>query len=694
MPRNARGQFVSASVENHADASTSDVVRQDTWSSALTGLGTSTYDKRLLHSFSGACLSYQEIARLWEKNGIACKAIEAESAEAFREGYELTMGSDGSHEELKEQIEEKLKDIGADDAIELAWQYKRAYGAGIILLGTKDSDRLDQNLDPRKVRSLEYLTVFEPMELTPEDPSGSLSDIGAPQYYRINASTSTLYAGANTSERVRERRPRVDSRIHASRLIVFQGVKTSRYLQSTNPLSQYYGTSVVDRFIDALRDTQLGFQGAGLLTVDVSQPVIKMQNLHQMVGKDEAKFKARMQALELSRSIARAILLDADKEAFERQTTQLGGIPELLDRLTINLAAHIDIPLSILYGYSPSSLGAPGDAELKLWYNKIRAIQRRKLAPIIERFSRMIMRTLRERKLPSKIGVNWFELERLNEKDRAEAHLNQARGDEIYLKYGVVAPDEMRKTRFTGTYSYETQINTKKPAPGYVAMLPKGVAGEGGTAPGGGAAGAPGAHVVTSYARRDPVKRDGLSDLEYARAKLEQARAAGASPEVIAAHEYVVAYEEEAERLEATLSDQDGAGQHVMFAGFEVCIENARGTKREWVDTDGTTGSTTMKYDYGYVVGTRGTDGDSVDVYLGPNPHAAWVYVVHQNSKASGFAKYDEDKAMLGFDSPNHARDAYLRQYDDERFFGGMTVLTVDEFRLKLFGEPGEKVTA
>lgn len=660
------------------------------------GLGDKNRDKRLATRFEGACLTYHEIARLWERDGLACKAIEAPSAEAFREGYEITIGKDGKFDDLKEEVEEKLEDIGADDAIELAWQYKRAYGAGIIFLGTNDPGKLDQKLDPDRVRSLDYLTVFEPLELIPEDPSEALASYGEPEYYTVNTSASTLYAGSRSTEtnRLRERRAPVGTRIHASRLITFQGIKTSRYLTSGNTISHYYGTSVVNRFYDALRDAAMGFAGAGHVAIDAAQPIIKIQNLRQLVAKDEAQFRKRMEALDMSRSLARAILLDAEKEEFAMQTTNLSGFPDILDRLGIYLSANIDIPLSVLLGYSPSSLGQPGEVELKLWYNKIRALQRRKFSRVLKKFARTIMRSLRQRKLPTRFGVEWFELERLNELQRAEARLNTARHDEIYLKYGTAHPDEIRNSRWTGRYSYETQIDSSKKAPGFVAPLP-GVSSEGSS---GGTskptAGNAVAHTVTGYARRNPTKRDAMSDLEYARAKLEKARAAGAPEHVIKAHEYVVAYEEEAEKLEAMLLDEDGGGQHVTFAGMQVCIESAKGSRREWIDTDGTTGSTTMKYDYGYIVGSRGTDGDSLDAYLGPSPSAEWVYIVHQQSKASGFTEYDEDKVMLGFDSPNHARDAYLRQYDDERFFGRMTVMSLDDFRLKMFAAPGEKVTA
>ncbi len=84
-----------------------------------------------------------------------------------------------------------------------------------------------------------------------------------------------------------------------------------------------------------------------------------------------------------------------------------------------------------------------------------------------------------------------------------------------------------------------------------------------------------------------------------------------------------------------------------------------------------------MRYDYGYIDGALGADGDSVDVYLGPDETAQWVYAVHQN-KVPDFTTYDEDKVMLGWSSADAARDAYVEQYDDPRFFGGMSMIPVE----------------
>lgn len=120
------------------------------------------------------------------------------------------------------------------------------------------------------------------------------------------------------------------------------------------------------------------------------------------------------------------------------------------------------------------------------------------------------------------------------------------------------------------------------------------------------------------------------------------------------------------------------------FQGLPISIENKKGSVRKWYDPhEKREGETKMNFDYGYIRGTLGTDGDHVDVYLGPVADAKTAYVVHQR-RAPNFKRFDEDKVMLGFASGTDAKQAYLKQYDDPRFFGNMTSLPMDKFKEKL----------
>jgi len=119
--------------------------------------------------------------------------------------------------------------------------------------------------------------------------------------------------------------------------------------------------------------------------------------------------------------------------------------------------------------------------------------------------------------------------------------------------------------------------------------------------------------------------------------------------------------------------------------GMDIAIENEKGSYRKWYDTfNKTEGKTLMKYAYGYMQGTLGVDGDKVDIYIGDNPKAEKVYVVHQ-MKTPNFKEFDEDKCMVGFDSAEDAKKAYLGQYNNPKFFGSMTEMSVEEFKKKAY---------
>lgn len=125
--------------------------------------------------------------------------------------------------------------------------------------------------------------------------------------------------------------------------------------------------------------------------------------------------------------------------------------------------------------------------------------------------------------------------------------------------------------------------------------------------------------------------------------------------------------------------------KRIKFAGMDISIENRKGSTRTWYDPNGKVrGSTLMKYDYGYIRRTEGTDGDHVDVYLGPHSDSDRVFIVNQK-KMPDFKEFDEQKVMLGFRSPAEAKAAYLKQYSDKRFFGSMIAMRMKDFKERVF---------
>ena len=103
---------------------------------------------------------------------------------------------------------------------------------------------------------------------------------------------------------------------------------------------------------------------------------------------------------------------------------------------------------------------------------------------------------------------------------------------------------------------------------------------------------------------------------------------------------------------------------HVKVAGFNISIEQPRGSVRSGTDANGKKWSVTMNNTYGYMTDNVGVDGDHLDVFLS-NDIDSWdqqnVYVVDQYNLDGTF---DEHKVMLGFNDRYEATDAYFSNYD------------------------------
>ena len=120
---------------------------------------------------------------------------------------------------------------------------------------------------------------------------------------------------------------------------------------------------------------------------------------------------------------------------------------------------------------------------------------------------------------------------------------------------------------------------------------------------------------------------------------------------------------------------------HVKIDGFDVTIEQPKGSVRSGVDASGKAWSQEMHNTYGYIRGTEGVDGDHIDVFLSDHLDSwnGMVYVVDQVNKDGSF---DEHKVMYGFDSEQEARDAYLSNYEEGwTGLGNITGVTRDEFK-------------
>jgi len=492
----------------------------DGWSSTLTGIGNAMMDKRMSSAFYAMRLSYFELIEMWLGDDLFTRAVETLPGEAFREGYELSIADDEDPEgELKHIVESKLRDLQVDQVLERAWQVERALGGAAVLLGVDDGQPLSAPLNPDRAKSFEWLQVLEPIQLVPstfyDDPNGP--KYGEPKLYMLTAMSpvtpsSGVPMGDTVGGGLQQRTLQIDTRlIHESRLIILGGIRVSRFQRHSIAAGGWWGESVIVRMYDIIRDFHNACAAAGLIVTDFSQAVMKMDGLVQIAarqGADNGELANRMRALNMGRSVARAILIDT-KEEFKRESVQISGLTDLLNWLASRVASVLDMPLTLLMGQSPKGLGNEGESDVRFYNDRVASLQARKVSPWLRRIITLVFKVLKKPE-PKRWDIEWRALWQMDDAETAEARLTMARADSLYAKMGALHLDEIRKSRWGGSkYSYETHVDLSKPAPGPIAPMgaahvPDGMRAQPGSLkPQGVGAGS---HGVSGYSRRNPQK--------------------------------------------------------------------------------------------------------------------------------------------------------------------------------------------
>jgi phage-related protein (TIGR01555 family) len=440
-------QNVDQPVEQRTDAEQ----RSDGWNSALSGFGMAQHDKRVGVTFSSDIIDWHTAMELWRGDDLATRIIETPPNEMLREGFELRVDDDDS-KSVSENIGDWWEGLNTIDRLWEGLTYERAYGGSGILMGVNDGRDMSEPLNLDTVRALDWLTTLEPRELSPiqyyTDPR--TPKFGQPSMYRLTA----ISPGVGELGSVKNALPPVVD-IHESRFVIFPGIRVSRQ-QYTGALGGW-GDSVLTRVWRVLRDFNMSWASAAVLLHDFAQAVFKMKGLAEAMALDKDQLiKNRIKAVEMSRSAIRAILMDAEEE-FERKQTPVSGMPELLDRFMYRMAAAADQPVTLLMGMSPAGMNATGASDLRFFYDRMAAGQRKKVKPAVRTITQILLRA--KTRVPKRWTIFFNPLWQPNELESAQARHTQAQTDTLYIQNGVISPEEIAVSRFAGDdYSFATSL--------------------------------------------------------------------------------------------------------------------------------------------------------------------------------------------------------------------------------------------
>uniref|UniRef100_A0A6H1ZM00 Anti-CBASS protein Acb1-like N-terminal domain-containing protein n=1 Tax=viral metagenome TaxID=1070528 RepID=A0A6H1ZM00_9ZZZZ len=386
-------------------------------------------------------------------NTYAQRICDALPDEATRRGWEITYGEqDRDEAEADDPIGDDLWRIGLKQALNRAGKLARKDGLAAIYLGVWDGQDTREPIDESRIVKITHCTLVERDQIQPATWQSDFTKpgFGEPETYQlipfsaVGASTPIVY-------------------VHRSRLLILEGKWIPPRLQAANA---YSPDSVLQRCWRLVQDFRRTEGDLGVLLRTYSQGTLTIPTLSQLLagGNTDAAL-SRLSLVATSRSVFGMALL-GEGEALNYVTRSVAGLSDLYDRLAQGLSATAEMPLTLLFGHSPSGLSTDDSAGRTYWYARVASYQQNELQPHIERTGRLLALAKQgpmKGKEPERWEVGWLPLTEPTEAERTDQRSKQATTDKTYWEMGVLSEKEIRESRFgSGQYSVETTLSEEE----------------------------------------------------------------------------------------------------------------------------------------------------------------------------------------------------------------------------------------
>jgi phage-related protein (TIGR01555 family) len=606
-------------------------------------------------------------------------AVKAVADDMTREG--VTLGSDMDPDDLDKMYTAFNKKYVIWDRLAEAIGWGRLYGGGgaVILIDGQDME------SPLRIDTIgkgQFCGLL-PVDRWMIDPTVSdlvtdlkSLDLGLPRFYNVLHDAPTA--------------PR--AKVHHSRFIRFDGDDLPYYQRLSENM---WGLSVLEPVFDRILAFDSATTGTAQLVYRAHLRTYGIEGLRDIIGKGGKILEALLEQIDMMRmwQSNEGITLMDSKDNFEATQYTFGGLDSVLIQMGQQISGALQIPLVRLFGQSPTGLNSTGESDLRMYYDGVRTQQERRLRTPMEKLIRIIAKS-EEVKLPDNFNFEFVPLWQLTSEQKAGITATVTQTVLQAFESGVVprgtALKEMRKlSADTGIWASITdeEVEAAESEP----PLPQQMQQQQGSEE-------QGAPDISGLNANIPSPTEGdsflpgsnvipLRPLAGSRQAGEDERAPGftgflpGAPSLkddndsAGAHLYLEGLEaidptindpnieiyKKKKPVHVYVEDQDKDGDAVLFAGFPVIIEYRRGEVRNAGSSDGAV----MSADYGYFPGTTGIDGDSVDVFLGPNERSDLVFIINQRDPDDG--EFVQHKCFLGFDKSSEVVDTFNSFYNDGR---------------------------
>ncbi|NIQ92391.1 MAG: DUF1073 domain-containing protein [Deltaproteobacteria bacterium] len=422
--------------------------RVDGWINNVTGLGIKLRDKRVSSEAVAEIITAHDAEQLYQTDPAAARIVDKLPDEMMREGYQIIV-KDDDDAEMSKKARERLDELFFDSSVLDAMKDGRLYGGAALILGMQNQDsEKELELGGR----LQYIAELDKTYLDVQS-TDIQTDPTEPHWRKPE-----FYSFLSSDVKIEDEN--LKSKIHRSRMIIFDGNRLPYRKYQQNG---YWHDSVLSRLKNPVRNYSSGQDSVATLIHDLSVGIFKLKGLHEIVTSNEQDVVSkRLEMAVLGVSIMNSLVLDAEMESYERKTTNVAGVSDLMKILGNRLVASTDMPHTVLLGESPTGSNATGNSTTTSWYDHVSAHQENVLEPVIRRVLDIIFSEKGgiSRGVIPDYSIVFNPLWQMDEKEQAETRKTMSEADSNYIDRGVLTADEIAQSRFGGReYSIETTLD-------------------------------------------------------------------------------------------------------------------------------------------------------------------------------------------------------------------------------------------
>lgn len=350
------------------------VATMDAFSNPAARIGFGTMDllQATTYPMTRMTQNYELLTSLYRDNWIVQNIVATIPNDMIRKWYEIKSGVPPKYIDQMTKLERRTQ---LRKKLLLGMYWGRLYGGAVGVILIKGQNDLSQPLDldmvlPGSFLGLQILDrwsgVYPEGELV-TDPSDL--DFGLPAYYTIRDDTTGYMV----------------ARVHHSRIIRFIGRELPWLEQVTEV---YWGESELEAIYNEIVRRDNVAANIAALTFRANVNYMETDGLDQLLGTANTEMQRRFWNVLAAQSVMESnfgtrVINKGD--AIHNTQYTFTGLPEVYDRVMMDVAGAARTPVTKLFGRSPAGLNATGEADMQNYYDYIDGLRENDLRPIIER---------------------------------------------------------------------------------------------------------------------------------------------------------------------------------------------------------------------------------------------------------------------------------------------------------------------